>query len=102
MTIVENRIAIGVQSSTPIFNRTAVNMNAKPDGRYLFETFPASRDSLAVLPEWNQMTGMRQFQITPGTLIIEGRAASQGSYPGGQVQKFILDPKTGLIPISGK
>ena len=78
------------------------NMNAKPDGRYLFETFPASRDSLAVLPEWNQMTGMRQFQITPGTLIIEGRAASQGSYPGGQVQKFILDPKTGLIPISGK
>jgi hypothetical protein len=43
------------------------------------------------------MAGFRQWQIVPGTPIIEGRAAAQGIYPGGQVQKFILDYKTGLV-----
>jgi hypothetical protein len=67
-------------------------------GQWLFETFPASRGSLAIKPEWNAMTGFRQFQITPGTPIIQGRAAAQGPYlPGGQVQKFILDWRTGLV-----
>jgi RHS repeat-associated protein len=71
---------------------------AYPSGRFLFETFPASRGSLALDPRWgNTMIGFRQWQIAPGTPIIEGRAAAQGVYPGGQLQKFILDPKTGLV-----
>lgn len=69
---------------------------AKPEGSWLFETFPASRQTLALDPEWNWMTGFRQFQIVPGTPVIQGRAAAQGpDLPGGQVQKFILDRSTG-------
>jgi RHS repeat-associated protein len=71
---------------------------ANPAGSWLFETFPASRGSLALDPKFgNTMAGFRQWQIVPGTPIIEGRAAAQGIYPGGQVQKFILDYKTGLV-----
>ncbi len=74
------------------------NVNAYPKGRYLFDTFPASRASLAMDPTWNQMTNFRQWQIRPGTVIIEGEATSQGSYlPGGQIQKFILSLED-LIP----
>ncbi|MEN4013096.1 MAG: hypothetical protein ROW48_13755 [Bellilinea sp.] len=68
------------------------NINAFEKGRYLFETFPASRQSLAIKWEWNQMTRFRQWQIRPGTTIIEGRVAAQGQFlPGGQFQKFILN-----------
>jgi RHS repeat-associated protein len=67
-------------------------------GQYLFETFPASRSSLAIKPEWSSMSGFRQFQIKPDATIIEGRAAAQGAYlPGGQTQKFILDWRSDLI-----
>jgi RHS repeat-associated protein len=67
-------------------------------GSWLFETFPASRASLAVKPEWNAMTGFRQFQIRPRTPMIRGRAAPQGPYlPGGQPQSFILDWRASLI-----
>ncbi len=67
-------------------------VNAFAEGRYLFETFPASRSSLALKPEWNQMTFLKQFQIRPGTPLLEGRAASMGlGVGGGQVQKYILD-----------
>ncbi len=73
------------------------NFDAAPDGRYLFETFPATRQSLALPPSWNQMTGIKQWQINPGTIFIEGRAAAQGAqYPGGQIQKFVLDPSKDL------
>jgi len=69
-----------------------------PGGSYLFDTFPASRGSLAIKPEWNAMSGFRQFQIRPGTVILEGRTSAQGPYlPGGQVQYFILDWRSGLI-----
>jgi CheY-like chemotaxis protein len=54
------------------------NVNAFPKGRYLFETFPASRTSAAIKPQWNQMRGIAQWRIVPGTPIIEGRAAAQG------------------------
>jgi RHS repeat-associated protein len=68
-------------------------------GRYLFETFPASRESLAVKPEWNTFSGFKQFQIRPGAAILEGPAAAQGPFlPGGQQQKFILDWKLDLNP----
>ena len=64
--------------------------NAQASGRYLFETFPASRESLALPPGWNQMTGITQWQIRPGATLIEGRAAAQGAgLPGGQMQKFV-------------
>ncbi|MEJ5315164.1 MAG: hypothetical protein WHS45_12380 [Anaerolinea sp.] len=67
------------------------NINAFEKGRFLFETFPASQQSLAIKREWNQMTRFRQWQIRPGTTIIEGRAAPQGQFlPGGQIQKFVL------------
>jgi RHS repeat-associated protein len=67
-------------------------------GRYLFETFPASKASLAIKPEFSTMTGFRQFQIRPGATILEGRAAAQGPYlPGGQTQKFILNWSSDLV-----
>jgi RHS repeat-associated protein len=67
-------------------------------GQYLFETFPASRQSLAIKPKWSNMSGFRQFQIRPEATIVEGRAAAQGPYlPGGQKQKFILDWNSDLI-----
>jgi hypothetical protein len=69
-----------------------------PAGQWLFDTFPASRETLAIKPEWNDMIGFRQFRIRPGTPIIDGRAAGQGPYlPGGQMQRFILDWRSGLI-----
>lgn len=65
---------------------------ANPGGAYLFETFPASRGTLALRQRWNAMTGFRQWQIRPGATVIEGRAAAQEAYlPGRQIQKFILD-----------
>jgi RHS repeat-associated protein len=73
------------------------NLKAFEKGSYLFETFPASRESLALPPEWNRMIHFKQWRIRPGTVIIEGRAAPQGRYPGGQLQKFILDPED-LLP----
>lgn len=67
-------------------------------GSYLFETFPASRGSLAIKPEWSTMSGFRQFQVRPGATILEGPAATQGALlPGGQTQKFILDWRADLI-----
>jgi len=42
------------------------------------------------------MTGIKQWQITPGTTIIRGRAASQfdegPQYTGGAEQIFVLRP----------
>jgi RHS repeat-associated protein len=90
------------------FDRETINMRAAGEneyglryydgtkahakGRYLFETFPATRESLAVKREWNDMNKVQQWKIEPGEPMIEGRASSQGpSLPGGQVQKFILD-----------
>jgi RHS repeat-associated protein len=68
------------------------SLNAHARGRYLFETFPTTRQSLALPPHWNQMKGFKQWQIRPGTQIIEGATAPQGSYyPGGQLQKFVPD-----------
>lgn len=80
------------------------NKEAFADGRYLFETFPATRESLAVKSAsyssktWNDMTYFQQWQIRPGATFIEGRAAPQGlGYSGGQIQKFILTPSTDYI-----
>lgn len=68
------------------------NSEAFAKGRWLFETFPASRESLALKPAWNQMTGFQQWQIRPGATIIEGNAAGQGlGLAGGAKQKFILN-----------
>jgi len=63
------------------------NIKAYPKGSTLFKTFPASRQSLAIRPEWNSMSEFIQWRIRPGTMLIEGRATSQGPYlSGGQIQ----------------
>ena len=82
---------------------------ARPNGQYLFETFTSNinRDGLALPPSWNQMTGIKQWQIKPGTIILKGIADSQELegihyiYPGGAEQIFIYQPwnyKTLLEP----
>ena len=71
---------------------------SRPGGSYLFDTFPASRESLAIKPDWNTMAGFTQYQIRPGATFLEGTAAPQGPYlPGGQLQKFILDWRNDLL-----
>ncbi|MCB9165205.1 MAG: VCBS repeat-containing protein [Flavobacteriales bacterium] len=75
-------------------------ITAFPKGRYLFETFPASRQSLAIAPQWNKMTSFTQWKIRPGATLLEGRAASQGlRLEGGQFQKFILNTELDLIKL---
>ena len=67
-------------------------------GSFLFETFPASRSSLALKPEWNSMLGFKQYQIRPGAIIIQGKASAQGSFlEGGQMQKFIANWREVLL-----
>jgi hypothetical protein len=73
------------------------NIKAFSRGRYLFETFPASRDALALQSRWNQMLGFTQFQLRPGAMLIEGRTAPQGAWAGGAMQKFVLNPRMDLI-----
>ena len=52
-------------------------------------------ENLALPPSWNQMTGIKQWQIEPGTIMLKGIADSQqlqGTqyiYPGGAEQIFI-------------
>ena len=81
----------------------------KPGGQYLFETFTPNinREGLALPPSWNQMTGIKQWQIKPETVILKGIADSQELegihyiYPGGAEQIFIYQPwnyKTLLEP----
>ncbi|WP_205246941.1 hypothetical protein, partial [Erwinia amylovora] len=67
-------------------------VDAHARGRYIFETFPATRESLAVKIEWNQMTNVSQFKVKPGAVIFEGKAAPQGvGLPGGQTQRYLTD-----------
>ena len=76
--------------------KTRINP-AYPNGQYLFETFTSNtnREGLALPPSWNQMTGIKQWQIEPGTIMLKGIADSQqlqGTqyiYPGGAEQIFI-------------
>jgi hypothetical protein len=75
------------------------NLEAKPLGRNLFETFPASRGSLALKTEWNQMNGIKQWRIREGSIIFEGPAAPQGpGLAGGQTQKYVLHLEDLLEP----
>ena len=88
--------------------KTRINP-ASPNGQYLFETFTSNinREGLALPPSWNQMTGIKQWQIKPETVILKGIADSQELegihyiYPGGAEQIFIYQPwnyKTLLEP----
>lgn len=73
--------------------------SSRAAGSYLFETFPASRSSLAIRPEWNSMAGFRQFQIRPNATVLEGPAFAQGPYlPGGQLQKYVHNWLDDLLP----
>lgn len=67
-------------------------VNAQARGRYLTQDFGATREELALLGRWNQMTHIAQFQIRPGTRMITGRAAGQGvGYRGGATQMYIMN-----------
>jgi len=67
-------------------------------GQYLFEAFApqTNRAGLALRPDWNGMTGIKQWQITLATTIIRERAAPQFDsgvlYSGGAEQIFVLRP----------
>jgi len=67
-------------------------------GQYLFETFTSqtNRARLALPPEWNGMTGIKQWQITPETTVLRSGTAPQmsygGQYAGGAKQMFVLEP----------
>ena len=69
--------------------------NANTEGRYLFETFSplTNRQNLALPYEWNRMTGIQQFQVRSGTIMITGKTAAQKSfgsqYIGGANQWYI-------------
>ncbi|MBQ7782045.1 MAG: hypothetical protein IJ405_08500, partial [Lachnospiraceae bacterium] len=69
--------------------------NASAQGRYLFETFSplTNRQNLALLYEWNSMTGIQQFQVRDGVIMITGTAAAQNDfgshYVGGAKQWYI-------------
>ncbi|MDU4291732.1 MAG: RHS repeat-associated core domain-containing protein [Mixta calida] len=71
---------------------------ARAEGQYVFETFTpqTNRAGLALPPEWNGMTGIKQWQIKPSTTMVKGRAAPQleygAHYSGGAEQIFILQP----------
>jgi hypothetical protein len=75
------------------------NVNAFDKGRYLVETFPASRASLALDLQWNRMTNFTQWQIRPGATLFEGVASPQGvGLRGGQIQKFVPNLNDLLSP----
>ena len=65
------------------------DINAQAKGRFLFDTFSASRNSLALPTEWNQMTKIKQWQIKEGATMFEGIAAPQQYYSGGRKQIFV-------------
>ena len=85
--------------------KTRINP-ASPNGQYLFETFTSNinREGLALPPSWNQMTGIKQWQIEPGTIMLKGIADSQqlqGTqyiYPGGAEHYQPWNYKTLLEP----
>ena len=72
----------------------------KPNGQFLFKTFSSytNRESLVLPPSWNQMTGIKQWQLKPETIIFKGTAAPQRlkdagyTYSGGAPQIFIYQP----------
>lgn len=53
--------------------------NAKPMGQYLFESFTplTNRSGLALTPEFNAMSGLKQWQVSPGAVMLRGTAAPQ-------------------------
>lgn len=79
-------------------------INAEPKGKYLYETFQplSTREGAAIKWEWNEMKGISQYQIKPGTPIIKGKAAPQIEngvrYEGGIEQWWISNLNNLLKP----
>ena len=77
-------------------------MKAYPQGSYLLETFgpQTNRNNLALPPDWNGMTGIKQWYVPSGTQMITGGAAPQYQfglqYVAGANQWWIMD-RTKLI-----
>lgn len=85
-------ISLRTADNTTFGLRFYDNINAKPEGRYLFPTFTnyTNRTGLALTPRFNQMSGIAQFQVKPGSTYIYGRAGSQGgTYKGGSFQLVV-------------
>ena len=77
--MIEKRLKYVRQEGTSEYGlRYFDGINAQAKGRYLFETFPATRSSLAVKLKWNLMTNIAQLKVKPETTIIEDKAAPQG------------------------
>jgi RHS repeat-associated protein len=77
---------------------------AQPEGGFLFPTFDnlTNRYNLALPNEWNYMTGIRQWQITPGKYYYQGITAPQFRYGpyyiGGSRQIYTLPGNIKLPP----
>lgn len=56
--------------------------NAKANSPHLSETFitQANRANLALPPEWNKMSEIKQWKIKEGTTIFTGSAAADTAY----------------------
>ncbi len=65
--------------------------DAQETGSWFTTSEIETRDSLAILEEWNSMAHMSRATIRPGTTIIEGIAAPQGPFSGGAIQYYIHD-----------
>jgi hypothetical protein len=97
-SFVEGTIHVRTAGASQFGLRYFDNVNAFEKGRYLFETFPASRKGLSLDPVWNQMSGLKQFQIREGATFFEGLAAPQKGLfnnldflSGGQTQFYVPD-----------
>jgi hypothetical protein len=76
------------------------NITSKAKSGFLFDTFPGSREELAIQFKWNKMTMFKQWQIRPGTIIVEGITAKQGPYlRGGRRQMYVPKFKIDLLEI---
>ncbi len=77
-------------------------VKAEPKGRYLFESFQplSTRNGAALSWEWNEVTGIKQWKIEPGTTLIKGKSAPQfnfGSQYSGGVEQWYINNLNKLI-----
>lgn len=67
-------------------------------GRYVTDTLPATRQSLA-LPAENTMEHLSQFRLSEGAEYISGRVAPNFGQPGGGMQYYLLDNPENVLEV---
>lgn len=67
-------------------------------GRYVTDTLPATRQSLA-LPAENTMEHLSQFRLSEGAEYISGRVAPNFGQPGGGTQYYLLDNPENVLEV---